>query len=72
VTGAIITAPGARAAGLHAGQAGTGLLISHGGFSYHPGFRRFANAVACASDNRNLELVTPGIRHATGQHPGRR
>jgi hypothetical protein len=36
VTHAIIAAPRARAAGLHADQAGTELLINHGGFFCRP------------------------------------
>ena len=36
---AIIAALRACAAGLHADEAGTELLISHGGFSCRPGFR---------------------------------
>jgi hypothetical protein len=57
VTDAIIAALRAYAAGLHADEAGTELLISHGGFLCHPGFRRFVDTFACASDGTPMAQI---------------
>jgi hypothetical protein len=69
VTDAIIAALRACAAGLHADEAGTELLISHGGFLCRPGFRCFVNTFACASDGTPMAQVNWQSVH-TARHDG--
>ena len=57
MTGAIIAALRAYAAGLHADEAGTELLISHGGFLHRPDFRRFVDAFASVSDDTPMAQI---------------
>jgi hypothetical protein len=57
MTDAIIAALRAYVAGLPAGQAGTELLIGHGGFLHRPDFRRFVDTFACVSDGTPMAQI---------------
>jgi len=54
VTAAIIAALRAHAAGLHPEEAGTGLLIGHGGILHRDDFARFVHTGTSISDGTTL------------------
>ena len=54
MTAAIIAALRAHAAGLHPDEAGTGLLIGHGGILHRDDFARFIHTGASISDGTTL------------------
>ena len=54
MTGPIIAALRAHAAGLHPDEAGTGLLIGHGGILHRDDFARFVHTGTSISDGTTL------------------
>lgn len=54
MTGTIATALRAAAAGLHHSEAGTGLLVSHGGLLHRDDFTQFVHTATSISDGTTL------------------
>jgi len=57
VTTQITAALRAYAAGFYSDEAGTELLISHGGFLHRPGFTRFVDTFACITDGTPMAQI---------------
>jgi hypothetical protein len=57
VTTQITAALRAYAAGFYSDEAGTELLISHGGFLHQPGFTRFVDTFASVTDGTPMAQI---------------
>jgi hypothetical protein len=57
VTTQITAALRACAAGFYSDEAGTELLISHGGFLHRPDFTRFVDTFACITDGTPMAQI---------------
>ena len=72
MTSQITAALRACAAGFHSDEAGTELLISHGGFLHRPDFTRFVDTFACVTSGAPMAQIDWQCLHSAryeGQLP---
>jgi hypothetical protein len=69
VTTQITAALRAYAAGFYSDEAGTELLISHGGFLHRPGFTRFVDTFASVTDSTPMAQIDWQSLHSA-RHQG--